>query len=701
MGYLFTILLLLIQLTINQTQSVNHYIEKGLELEKQGKPIEALKLWQQATMELDVPSLALATEFLRLATEHGLSDYYRTASALYQWGLSGTDEIAMLENRQELQQELQRLEPLVKKKESRRWKNLLENNDPQLFEEIRLFWERLDLILSTLNNERLIEHWERIAYSRKHFTKKSDPPYGTDDRGTVYVQYGEPDKIYNDNLNITSGEAETITQNVSILENTSDLSGFSAGGVELENALASLEEILELDSSTMVLSNAVFELDVNPEFVIWIYNKPDERMRNNLIFIFGNKNLGPYQRLDTIEDLIPSRAFTFSSRYEFPDLRRQAAGLLQIPSRLNPGMVMQYLYYRSLMHVDPFFADQFHDLNLQLFQADAANVGRYIGDQQRHKTTHIIRQNINLAPSEMSTYEKLFPSIPVETWHYRFLNEENRPITATFLESRPGQVFLDDLAINQDVLFPDDSLDFGHEQAFVHYNFIHGVQVHDSDGRLLTRIHEPLELIIDLTDDSPNTSVFTVPYVNERQQLLLYAELHNHHPDSQPSIDSPFPASLRGLGKLEDSLPEPLSVEPGRLEMSDLVLGYQKQEDSTENVLFDFVVSNHREIPEGENLVVHFEVYQLQTDNRGIARFEVEYEIRPRGGLFGWLKRSLDEFNITLNFEHQNDRFAESLEIEADGLGTGKYELSMKIVDLQNSQSIERKIDFEVINLFN
>lgn len=179
---------------------------------------------------------------------------------------------------------------------------------------------------------------------------------------------------------------------------------------------------------------------------------------------------------------------------------------------------------------------------------------------------------------------------------------------------------------------------------------------------------------------------------------VFYAELKNLHPHSKPHIESLFPDSLRGLGKLEIAQPEPLSVSPGEMTVGDLIIGYQRKEQQQEdNSLFDFVAANDRRIPEGENLVVHFEVYHLQTGPAGLSRFELNYEIRPTGGLFGWTRKKRDEFSITLNFEQPVDRFAESLEIEANGLETGKYELIWIIRDLQTKQIHEQQVPFEVV----
>lgn len=130
--------------------------------------------------------------------------------------------------------------------------------------------------------------------------------------------------------------------------------------------------------------------------------------------------------------------------------------------------------------------------------------------------------------------------------------------------------------------------------------------------------------------------------------------------------------------------------------MSDLIIGYQKHDDSDSNTLLDFVVANDRQIPEGENLVVHFEVYQLQTDSTGFSEFEIEYEIKPKSGFLGWTKKQRDNFKLTLFFKPFGNRFKESLEIEAEGLEPDEYELIWKITDNQNGQSEIQSIDFEV-----
>jgi GWxTD domain-containing protein len=54
------------------------------------------------------------------------------------------------------------------------------------------FWSVLDPAPVTAANERLVEHYRRVATARQHMGTHKDP---WDDRGDVYVRYGEPDHV--------------------------------------------------------------------------------------------------------------------------------------------------------------------------------------------------------------------------------------------------------------------------------------------------------------------------------------------------------------------------------------------------------------------------------------------------------------------------------------------------------------------------
>ncbi len=55
---------------------------------------------------------------------------------------------------------------------------------------LQKFWLRRDPTPATVTNERMLEHFRRVWYARRHFSEGNQP---FDDRGKVYIRYGEPD----------------------------------------------------------------------------------------------------------------------------------------------------------------------------------------------------------------------------------------------------------------------------------------------------------------------------------------------------------------------------------------------------------------------------------------------------------------------------------------------------------------------------
>jgi GWxTD domain-containing protein len=636
-------------------------LEKGYQLEATGEFEEALDVWGTAVEELEHPSIAIGREYIRLTTDHNLRDYYETASSMYNWGLSGRD---VEPNREALEKEIEMLEPLLSSlafdnEQVNRWKDMLEKGDSDIYDQIRVFWEQLDPTPGTRYNERLIEHWERIAYAREHFDRKDDPPFGTDDRGSVYVQYGEPDKKDSGFLNITSADIYTNCP----------------PGCNRE-----------------VMVNVIPALDPNPYYEIWVYEKPNSAMKFNLVKIFGDKAIGGFSEVEKVEDFIPSKAFSLNdNRYAFQSL----TGLKSTPGvGATPGMVMQFNYYLKLSSTDFFFANRYEQLYFEWVMGSGANKGKHQGPIQEERSRIITLNNIKEAPPEQSTYAKALPSIDLSAHHYRILDEQNRPAAFTFLESQPGAPFLDDLIANQDILFPGDSVP---DQAVINeYKLLHGVKVNGEDGELLSQSREQANLVLDLDGKTPSSSVFKVPFLEENQKLTLFAELHNENSETKPALeDSPFPASLRGIGKLESELPKPLNSDPQKLQMSDLILGYQMNTEA-QNVLFPFVVANDQKIPQGEELAVHFQIYHLQEGENGLANFTIDYEI-TQDRRMQWLLGRDREVSLSFTQQVRGSRYVQNLSILTRELEPGTYTFSFEVTDENSGKNIQKEIELEIV----
>lgn len=70
------------------------------------------------------------------------------------------------------------------------------------------FWKSRDPDPSIAENERLMEHFRRLKFAREHYHFTAPPYY--DDRGKIYIKYGEPDARYHSSIeNIPAKDNES------------------------------------------------------------------------------------------------------------------------------------------------------------------------------------------------------------------------------------------------------------------------------------------------------------------------------------------------------------------------------------------------------------------------------------------------------------------------------------------------------------
>lgn len=672
--YLLIILLLGMALPLSARRApVQDALERGLEAEENGNYEEALSIWLDAKVELERPSLRLGRNYIRVATEQEMDRYYQAASAMYLWGLTGED---ITFQKEYALQEVAYLEPMLSDDERERWNRLLEENNPALLREMQVWWENRDPTPATPYNERLIEHWQRIAYAREHYTLSDESVYGTDDRGVVYVKYGDPERDFDGILTLNPGSI-----NSKVIEM---LSAWNPGVATIPESWRSVARAME---------NAVLDLVGSPRYEVWIYERRYLDTNQNMVRIFGEDGSGEFRQLQTIDEMIPARAFTMGSRYGYSGL----SGTTDLD--INPAMVAQLLLYEKVASMDPIFASVYSRINFDLFKV-GSQPGKQYPRVAEMRTSHDAKQRVNQEPEETSTMVKELSEIPVEIHQYRMLNEQNRPIFATFMESRPQPAFLEDFSVNDDTMMA--ASDAAQEQerlqeAFSAYRLVHGMELRNELGQRLTG--SQLQPILILSGDNiqvASSSVFTVPYVQrEGISQVYYAELHNRHPASEPIVETPLADHIRGLGRLRVEQPEPLDPDPSQLQMSDLIFGYQKTDSASAESFVPFVVSNDRQVPEGEQLAVHFEVYHLQEGENGLRDFTVDYEILPVNFL-GWTRERKDDLSLTLFFEHDRARFSEDLEIQASDLQPGRYVMRLTATDRVSGQELRREVEFEV-----
>jgi GWxTD domain-containing protein len=631
-------------------------LQDGLLLEQSGEPEKALELWMNAPSELDIPSTAIGIEFIRLATEYNLKPYFQAATGMYTWGLSA-EQVAP--NKEALEKEVEFLKPLLDRRQWREWRSLVEEEDARIYAEVTTFWERQNPTPSTNYNERLIEHWSRIAWSREHFTKNKATVYGADDRARVYIKYGEPDIKREGVFDYNSSLARSIMEQVGAPD-------------ELEISIVNYHQY--------------------NEYEVWAYHNLETGQNRSTIFYFGKGGTGGYGEVQSVENFIENGAFSVGNRNN----------LFNKPSPITPGHILTILYHMQLTPVDMYFGMRYDEMMRQVDKSVMPGYGitPFDGLQRRNESRGEMIARQAQAETQQTRLDEEIEQIPVNVYQYRLLDEQGAPILITFLESRPQQAFLVDLSINQDSMYAaHDQVDEDEAtaQVFGSYRLVHGLQLRDPAWKLLSGTRLEPNMILDFEDERTSSgSVFTVPHLGTGHTQVFYAELHNRHPASRPLRVTPFPDHLRGLGKVELLQPEPLRIEPGRMEASDIILGFEKREEIGENQLFPFVVSNEKKIPEGENLVIHFQLYNMSQDPGGISRFTMDYELRPVN-FIGWSRRTADEFTLSLDFENDAPQFTETLEVQSTGLEVGRYELRLTFTDRGSGEVVERRVRFDVV----
>lgn len=294
--------------------------EQGAEKRDSGDWQAALNIWATAR---DSTETAAATDprigfaFVELVTQQQDQQRYPQASEMYFWGLARAD-IERFES--ELKEEISRMSPIIPEEKEKSWLKSLERKQRTVLDEIRAFWVRADPLPTSAWNERLIEHWRRIAIARQKFQEEDNTVYNTDDRGLVFVKYGTPDRRYEGKL-----------------------------GIDQQEIMRWIDDFL--------LRQEIERFNAHPDIEIWIYE--GLRKDGSAIFIFGREaGYGKYGLRYGVEDFIPDRAFRRSSTHN-------TQGIL-------PGAMLQLTYYRELLRVDQFFLERYRDLEARWRNARSA-----------------------------------------------------------------------------------------------------------------------------------------------------------------------------------------------------------------------------------------------------------------------------------------------------------------------------------------
>lgn len=657
-----------------------NYWEKGVEARENGEYAKALSLWESAMEDNQVPDPRAGFSYIELVTDQELREFYKDASAMYATGLSGcTDDFT-----DELKEEIERVKPIVREEVYKQWRRSLKDNPEEVCKSLSNFWEKIDPTATTPYNERLIEHWERIAYSRENFRRGRRSAYNADERAPVYVKLGAPDYIRKGTLQFNSSLVRAWAQDGMELHTSFNTSGSSPSvmgdsGLNDSASMANrqrqylMERVMKEVMAENIMKNARLQHRY-PYHEIWVYRELLPETGENVIYIFGEDgNTGEFRMLRSIEEMIPNSAFRTTPVDRTP---------------ISPGFLLQMLFYEQTSIADHYFADAFNELQNNLFSLN--NFNSRISYSIRHRKASQLRFLQYKAPQEKSTYLEEMPDIDLKVYQYRMLNEKNRPYLATFVESQPQKAFFFDQLKRREF---DDS----------GYLLYHYSRLADTGNDVLDKQFTASQIFYEgsgnVDDMQKSATYFEIPYKSRDAEQVFSVELHNQNSDSSKLGEAVFPENIRAVSKIDKKQPKPLSVDPDELEVSDIVVGVAGEaENQHVRGPTTFKVLHDRVIPANQNMMVHFEVYHLTANSPGINRFEVEYQVNQKKSnifqrIFGG---SSEKVKLTLNFETAESFYVSDLEVATSPFEPGSYELSLRITEPLTGQTVEREVDFEI-----
>lgn len=666
-----------------QAQTSSAY-QQGLEQLYRGEVDTALALWEKNYSEESRVDARIGFEYIQIVTERDIGDRYERATEMYYKAiLNGTGA----NSRIAVRQEIERLKPIVGDGIYRQWKEWWDAEDPGLRSDMRGFWIQADPTPAHQRNERLIEHWLRIAQAREQFTKNSSTIYGTDERALVFVRYGEPDRMQSGLLTLQDMNIKPWLQRQIVRQQRSGVTDEGADNLEQDD-----ERLPQLQEQK--LEFILYENHRYPEYEIWFYDDIAVESESSVPFIFGtNIRNDQFEMISTIEAFIPERAYNKEPFEERDMVQFTRAGF-------TPALILQMLYYEQLSDIDPFFEQRLNSLRDMILEQER-EVYSGMDTEFRKESAELIQQQEMQAPRQLSTIEPRIPSVPINVYQYRFIDETQTPVLVTYIESNPREAFMIDFSRNRDESVSLNELQNADSISGLlpQYELRHSLQTYNEDWELTGRKNDsPAFSIRRDPFQAAASSIFQSEHTDRAQRSASAEIINTDESTAGPAFDTPYPETIRGLGSVHYREPAPLSPNPDSLQVADLVLGYgMGSDDIPGNSMFPFYVANSQTVPWQETLALHFEVYNLDVQPNGFSRFELTYRILPVDES-GRVLTDQTEFILTLNFTSEESRLIENLEIETADLMPGLYELRVQISDVNTAQQVERKTRFEVLD---
>lgn len=635
------------------------------------------------------PQYASAFRLIKLVTEQGYSDLYQKSCELY---LKGLSQDHLTEKDQELlEEELWHLQPFFGRREANGYEKMVEQKDPQIFSVLQSFWEKRDLTPSDSYNERLLEHWKRVHYALNNFSTTSRALY--DDRGGIYIKYGEPNKKRSGIFMYNPGFANYII------------------ATRMDDGRGGVSDAANAINTTLYLNTLyqVREYHQYPSFETWVYENLVDHSES-VIYLFGNTYGGNEMQIKkSVDDFVPSAAYSMTERNspvsmsilgggndggesEAADgdedegsnvLNQASGGNLGSGERISPALVLQFMYYRQLASLDHYFSTQYDEM-LNRYMDVSTPISRSLARQfqQTNSARLLIAQS--RAPDEYSSGNDVMFNIGTTVHAYRFYDDELSPEMRLY--------FQDDVeeAVSFDRLQQYNSVD---SIAYDDYEIVRTLEIFNDEAATsenISVVHQAAPVSEDpLLDNTVNLALSA-----ESARIRAVSELHNTRVDGGAIREgSVFRERIKGISNSEVTV-EPSGIDKNGFFTSDVILGYREGGDSGEVKL-----AHDRKIPEESAINFFYESYNLPENDEGLYSFALTYTIERDRSAVGSLLRFWKNEQTSMTITNTNDRpvFDQMLEIVTEKLDPGSYNLILEFSEEEESPVLfSKELSFEI-----
>lgn len=622
-------------------------------LRSEGRWQDALALWEEAADDVagrGLDDLRIGVAYMETAVAQEADSLHARASRLYLAGLSGEPTPESLE---ELNREMERVLLIAGPGTQTELERLRDAPPRARALALKRFWLERDPTPSTALNERLVEHWQRIASARERFVYNTSSPIGTDDRGVVYLRYGAPPKTQRGYL----------------------------GASEMEMKIRIPQDDLARER--------LRQMDTNPQYEVWMYDRLNPREFTT--FLFGNLDgTGRFQLVDGVHRLIPSQS-------------RSRNNARYVPGNIPASHYLELFYYADLAAIGGIFGERFAQLDLLWNSYTARDRSGLQGARVAPRESELEALEFRFrtedefdprgAPRERSwSAWDARPRDPLVAQSVRILSDDDQPLVLVIASAGS--------TLDAGRLAPDASGSRAGSASTMRHTLI----IRDGDYSEVGRLVQLAEW-----EGTHGISSFVLRHPPQPLHLTISARTlvappadSAGTPGAEAAAAAPadsrgdtLVASSRLPGRAHLDPGRPLDPDPAHLEMSDLVVGMAPPPDFDPRTLpFDVLPSTR--IWRRDPVRFYAELYHLALDG-GAGRVEAAFQVIPLDG-DGAPDPERDVITIDdVRLEPESSTWRQFFDLSLRDQRPGRYRLVVTFTDTVRGETVQRTAEFDLV----